>query len=596
MQRRSFGFIYIGLLFFSFFVFPAYSNGPARENAGKTEDTARTVEDTRIYLSRLEKIGFAGVILVGRGQDVLLAEGFGLADRERSLAWTPDTVSTIGSITKQFTAAAVLKLEEGGRLKVSDSLRLYFEDVPEDKKGITLHHLLTHSSGLSDPEEIGDWSPVPVDEYVRRVFARPLLFQPGNGYAYANANFSLLGAIIEKLSGMSYEAFLRERLLLPSEIKETGYLLPKWGKERLARGYLAGKLWGTVLDRPMASDGPYWGLRANGGLHSTAHDMFRWARALLAGRVLSAGSMEKYWAPHVSEGGDTYYGYGWSIAEGPGGTKIVTHNGGNGIFFADMAIVPEADLVIFLMTNVIAENRAANVLLEQIGRRFIAGQAYPQIPEVVDLDETVLKSLAGIYRLPGKGGAFRLTMDGPVLYIEAEGHIAFDLLNSVEDSEPGRLEKLNGLMERIISANRNGDFSLMFEAYGGRIPVERLKVRWAELTEDIEANRGRILNHDVLGSARTAGREETVVRFHGERGIAYRTYVWAPGEEGRLRGMSIRGLTVRLRLYPSSQRDFFTWDGGIRPPKTVKFEPGRDGGMRLIISGKTEQAAVRVGG
>ena len=103
--------------------------------------------------------------------------------------------------------------------------------------------------------------------------------------------------------------------------------------------------------------------------------MLRWARALLAGRVLSPESMKKLWAPHVSEGGDTFYGYGWSIAKAPDGTKIVTHNGGNGIFFADLAIVPDTGLVVFLMTNVIAENRSANSLLEQLGMRFLAGQA-----------------------------------------------------------------------------------------------------------------------------------------------------------------------------------------------------------------------------
>jgi CubicO group peptidase (beta-lactamase class C family) len=564
----------------------------ASGSASASDSDKAAIADTRTYLQRLEKLGFAGVVLVAKAGAPLFAEGYGLADRERGLRWTPATVSCTGSITKQFTGAAILKLEEEKRLNVTDPITLYFKDVPADKAQITLHHLMTHSSGLSDPEDIGDYDPVPLADYVRKVLAQPLLFAPGAGYTYANANFSLLGAIIEKLSGLSYEAFLRERLFLPSGMYETGYLLPQWGDGRMAQGYRAGERWGTVLGHPMAADGPHWALRANGGIHSTVYDMLRWAQALLQGRVLSPESMKKYWAPHVSEGGDTFYGYGWSIAKAPDGTKIVTHNGGNGIFFADLAIVPDTGLVVFLMTNVIAESRVANSLLGQLGMRFFAGQPYPPIPEIVDLDEAALKALAGTYRLPGDGGGYRLTMDGKALFIEAEGHKAFSLLNSVREAEPGRLDKLSRLMDQIISGNRKGDFAPLFKAYGGRLARERLKARWGEVTSEIEEGRGPILRHEILGTARTQDRDETVVRFVCEKGSADRTYVWDLKEEGRLLGMSVRGLSVHLRLYPSGQREFFTWDGGVRPPKLVHFETGSEGKMGLRLE-SAKDVAVR---
>ena len=312
---------------------------------------------------------------MAKGDAPLFAEGFGLADREHGVRWTPGTISDIGSITKQFTGAAILKFEEDGKLSVDDPITNYFDGVPADKSAITLHQLLTHSSGLADPD-IGDFDPVPLAEYLKRVFAQPLLFAPGKGYTYSNANFSLLGAILEKLSGKNYETVLRERLFLPNGMYETGYTMPAWGESRFAQGYEAdGGRWGTFLERPTAADGPHWALRANGGIHTTVYDMLRWARALLTGRVLTPASMKKLWAPHVSEGGDTFYGYGWSIAKAPDGTKIVTHNGGNGIYFADLAIVPDTGLVVFLMTNVIAENRSANSLLEQIGMRFLGRAA-----------------------------------------------------------------------------------------------------------------------------------------------------------------------------------------------------------------------------
>jgi CubicO group peptidase (beta-lactamase class C family) len=555
---------------------------------------AAAAGETRTYLQRLEKLGFAGVVLVARGETPLFVDGFGLADRERGQRWTPGTVSDIGSITKQFTAAAILKLEEDGKLRVTDPISRYFSDVPADKAAITLHNLLSHSSGLTDPD-IDDYDPVPLAEYLRQVFATPLRFAPGAGYSYENANFSLLGAIIEKLSGESYEAFVRKRLFLPNGMYETGYKLPLWGalgEGRVAQGYLEGKPWGTILGRPMAADGPHWALRANGGLHTTVYDMLRWARALLTGRVLTPESMKKLWAPYASEGGGTFYGYGWSIAKAPDGAKIVTHNGGNGIYFADLAIMPDSELVVFLMTNVISENRSANALLRQLGMRFHAGAAYPAIPEIVDMKEPAMAAFVGTYTLEGRN-SFRVTQEGAALFIEAEGGQAFDGLNSVREAEPGRLDKLTRLTDRIIAGNLKGDFAPLFKAYGGHIPIERLKASWADSFKELEKDHGKFLRYEVLGTARTEERDETVVRFACEKGSVDMTYVWDRDVEGRLLGRSGRGLRVRMRLYPSGERDFFTWDGGVRPPKPVHFEPGADGKMRLSLSDSTLRPATR---
>ncbi|MCK7476742.1 MAG: beta-lactamase family protein [Candidatus Moduliflexus flocculans] len=524
----------------------------------------------------------------------LLAQGFGLADRESGLRWSPATASNLGSITKQFTGAAILALEEEKKLGVGDPVTRYFDGVPADKASITLHQLLTHSSGLADPGDIGDYDPVPLPEYLRRVFAEPLLFTPGTGYEYSNANYSLLGAVIEKLTGLSYEAYLRERFFLRAGLYETGYLLPYWGDGRTAQGYVGGKRWGTVIERSMAADGPHWALRANGGIQSTVYDMLRWARALLAGRVLAPESMKKLWAPHVSEGGDTFYGYGWSIAKAPDGAKIVTHNGGNGVFFADFAIVPDTGLVVFLMTNVVAETQVASTLLERIGLRFHEGRPLPSIPEIVDLDPPALAAVAGTYLLPLNAGAFRLTIGagGTSLFIEAEGRPAFALLNSVRGADAARLEKLSRLADGIVAGNRAGDLKQLFDAYKGRVPIEQLESGWAELSATVEADNGRILRHEVLGTARTQEGDETVVRLHCEKGTFDLTYVWDLEVEGKLLGRSRRGLAVRQRLYASGERDFFTWDGGIRPPKLVRIEKASDGRSTLRL-GEHKAVAVR---
>lgn len=541
------------------------------------------ISDTLDYLRRLEKLGFAGVVLIAHDGSPFLVRGCGLADRERSIPWSPATVSTIGSITKQFTGAGILKLQEDGRLRMSDPISVYFKGVPKDKQSITLHHLLTHSSGLSDPEEIGDWDPIGREEYIRLVLDQPLAFPPGHGYQYANANFSLLAALIEQLSGKSYERFLRERLFLPCGMYETGYILPAWGDNRIAQGYRGEKLWGTVLDRPMAEDGPYWGLRGNGGIHSTAYDMLRWAQALLGGHILSAGSLKASWTPHVSEGDDSFYGYGWVVIEGPAGEKIITHNGGNMIFFADMAILPERKLVFFLQTNVIADVPSMNRFLERALARFLTGKPYPEVPDLIALPTESLAAFAGRYRLAEQAGEIKVTVEGNALSLEAEGPIAFSFLHSVESMGGKLSQRRNKLLDRAVAACRSGDFEPLEKAYQGRVSRERLRQRWQEIMGNLETALGPLQSHQILGTARMEDRDETVVRYFFERGSETRTYVWDKNEEGRLLGMSQRGLSPRLKFVPISENTFASWDGGLRPSKPLRFEKEPEGGWRLEL-------------
>jgi len=296
--------------------------------------------------------GFRGSVLVSKGGTVLLRKGYGMADREKGVPYDADTVFTVGSITKQFTAAAILKLEMQRKLHVEDAIGKYIPGVPEDKRPITLHQLLTHTSGL-DSDFAGDFDPVSRDEYVKRIFASKLRSKPGGAYFYANSGYSLLGAIIEIVSGLSYEEYLRDNLFLPAGMRDTGYRLPGWPQARIAVGYHEGKRWGRIDEKPWDKDGPYWALRANGGISSTLDDMLRWHLALSGDTVLSAAEKDKMFRRQVREGpgADTSYGYGWSIGEAAWGGRLIEHNGGNGTFFADFLRYVDDDLVVILSTN-----------------------------------------------------------------------------------------------------------------------------------------------------------------------------------------------------------------------------------------------------
>jgi CubicO group peptidase (beta-lactamase class C family) len=297
--------------------------------------------------------GFSGVVLIARNGEVAISKGYGHADLKRKLPFTSETVFDIGSITKQFTAAAIVRLEMDGKLKVEDKITKFFGDVPADKREITLHHLLTHGSGLF--LQLGDdYEIAPRDQVVRTMLDMRVSAPPGERHKYSNGGYSLLGAVVEIASGQPYETYLREKLFLPAGMEHTGYRLPDWSKVVVAREVnRAGDDWGTPLDHPWADDGPYWNLRANGGILSTVGDLYRWHLALVSNRILSKEARDKMFAQHMREApfSRSYYGYGWSIATTVRGTRLIAHNGGNGIFFANFRRYVDDDVVVIVASN-----------------------------------------------------------------------------------------------------------------------------------------------------------------------------------------------------------------------------------------------------
>lgn len=338
------------LAFFITFLFVHFLNAQLTK--------AEVLPKIEAYVADLEQKGNAGQLLVSINGEVW-SNGFGLADRERQERFTAETISGTGSITKQFTGAAILKLEMMGKLSVDDLITDYFEKVPSDKSEITLHHLLTHSAGF--PGAIGDdYKAITSDEFMKLAMATPLAFNPGDQFEYSNVGYTILAILIEKLSDKTYEQFMRDELFEPAGMWSTGYVLPKWTGKKMAVGYRKEKMWGALNEKNWGLEGPYWHLKGNGGILSTPADMLRWHQALMGDEILSAEAKKKYYAKHMSEGrgADSFYGYGWAIFPTPRGTDLITHNGGNGIFLADFLRYTEEDVVIYYTTNSVSpQNR-----------------------------------------------------------------------------------------------------------------------------------------------------------------------------------------------------------------------------------------------
>lgn len=304
-----------------------------------------------IHMSALEDAGFSGAVLVARHGRILLHKGYGLADRRRKISCRPDTIFDIGSITKQFTAAAILRLEADGKLSTDDPLSRFFDDVPADKANITVHQLLTHTSGL-DHGYGDDDSYLPKQLALDVFFEMPLLSESGTTYRYSNPGFSILAAIVEDVSGVPYETYLARELFQPAGMTETGYVLPDWEMDRMSRNYNGETDNGFTFNRNWGPRGPWWNCYGNGCILSTTGDMFRWEQALQSNRVLPAEARQELFAPHVPIGDGNSYAYGWVVGETARGTSWRGHGGGSDFgvkaFHANFA---DDGVVVIIMSN-----------------------------------------------------------------------------------------------------------------------------------------------------------------------------------------------------------------------------------------------------
>lgn len=563
----------------------------AEPPAVKRSDAELRQELDRL-MTRLEAFGFSGSLLVARDGRIVLEKGYGFADREKGVPFTADTVTCIGSITKQFTAAAILKLEMEGKLKVTDPISRYFEGVPEDKREITLHHLLTHSAGLLDL--LGDdYDEMPRDRLVREALASKLLWPPGTQYRYSNLGYSLLAAVVEKASGQPYETFLQERLLKPAGLTMTGYRGPKWDRATLAHGYSRQGDWGTMLDHSWAPDGPWWNLRGNGGILSTVGDLYKWHRALEGEAILSKEAKAKYQAPHVPEGGGTHYGYGWSIATTSRGTKLVTHDGSNGIFTADFRRYVDDGVVIAIGSN---RSDFSSIATAPSVARLVFGSDLQMPPEPVKMETKALERYLGSYALPSGG---RLVVSPaptnvgdpryPGVIVAAEGMDAFFLLAG-GTRDPEKTREMDKSLLAALEDGRKGSFALTGKLFG--IPVAQAEEGMRGYVGSREEHYGKLKGFEPAGTLINGERMSSYVRFLFEKGTVLTEFAWQnPEVVGNVRPVEE---PFSQRFVPLSATGFASYDPRSRQVSEIGFEMGEGGAVQALVVGTGELKAKRL--
>jgi CubicO group peptidase (beta-lactamase class C family) len=300
---------------------------------------------------------FNGSVLVAEKGEVIYKKGFGLANMEWNIPNQSDTKHRLGSITKQFTSMLIMQLVEEGKLKLDVPISTYLPDYSKSNGDIiTIHHLLTHSSGTpnytSFPGFFRDVSrdPYTPEQFVSFFADSTLAFKPGERYAYSNSGYFLLGVIIEKVTGKSYEQVLKDNITIPLKMNNTGYDHHGTILEKRATGYEKnGSNYRNAAYLDMSI--PY----AAGSLYSTVEDLYLWDQALYTNQLLSSENLDLLFAKHI-RAGSGYYGYGWGMGTRPIGTtndsvKVVSHGGGINGFNTSITRIPSDKNLVVLFNN-----------------------------------------------------------------------------------------------------------------------------------------------------------------------------------------------------------------------------------------------------
>ena len=375
--------------------------------ASMAQDVARMDQVVQSYVTNKT---FMGSVLVARGDEVLLSKGYGSANLEWNIPNSPSTKFRLGSVTKQFTAASILLLEERGKLKTDDLVKKLMPDTPAAWDKITIYHLLTHTSGIPNFTSFPDYGPqepfsATPEKLVARFRDKPLDFQPGEKWSYSNSGYVLLGYLLEKASGESYEKFVQGNIFGPLGMKDSGYDSNSAIIPRRAAGYAPGPVNAGFVHMSI----PF----SAGGLYSTTEDLLRWEQGLFGGKLLSAASLAKMTTPFKNE-----YACGVSVRT-VGGHKAIDHGGGIEGFNTFLAYYPEDKLTAVVLGNLTGDAP------QQIATRLaaIARGEKVQLPserKEITLAPKILEQYVGTYALATKINMM-ITVEGGQLISQISG-------------------------------------------------------------------------------------------------------------------------------------------------------------------------------
>jgi CubicO group peptidase (beta-lactamase class C family) len=440
--------------------------------------TAKILDE---YLTRISAFGYSGAVIVEKDGKIILRKGYGFANKEKQIPFTLDTPFSVASISKQFTAAAILKLEEQGKLNLNDPITKFIKDVPEDKKAITIHQLLTHTAGFGD--NYSGTNITDQNEAIKEILKQSLANPVGSKYLYSNDGYDLAGAIVEIVSGKDLRSFIRQNLFEPTRMKTAGFIGESnfWKRAQPAHPYN----YYTDNGSPQFDKIDWDGL-GSADVIVSANDLYKWELSLRENNVLSAGIKQKMFSPYSLESDGSHYGYGWHILKTERGTTEYYHGGSNipRGFTASYSRYPDERTTIIIFVN---------TMIDEVGfLRAVKGgivnitfdKKIEMPPSFITVNPLQLKKYAGIYQTDS-GSKFVVQFLNDNLMIGAIGQEAIDFLTTPDKELVEKLGNFNELTETFIE-----------KIVSDPITIPALKITF----DSFKQRNGNYKGFDILGT------------------------------------------------------------------------------------------------
>jgi len=488
------------------------------------------------YIESSVPAGFSGQVLLADHGVVVLRKSYGFADRAHRIPFTNETRTGIASASKQFTAAAILKLQDQGKLAVTDPLSKFFPDVPADKAKITLLQVITHTSGLAGGFA-DDFTGSDDMSIVRELFAKPLTAPPGTRFRYSSEAYALLGTVIARASGTTYHDYLRRELFDPAGMTHSGF----WSD----RGTPAAHAYVGWVDNGDASTWPRsWRVNGSGDVLTTASDLYAWDQALHAGKILSPPALQAYFTPLVDCGPfrpNAKYGYGLFFEQTDRGTPEIEHGGDTERGYnAAFSRFPSEGLVEIILANAYTARGSSLRAAVQpaVEAAYVDGKT-PSFRSGTLVPAPALDRLTGTYDLPG--GTLALRSDGVYLWATLGGQKTIDAslgygadAKSLADADAQTAR----LMDHLLAGDPSYYASVLAKDANGS--TDDFVNEWKRLV----ARHGPLLGYEILGSRvsyamtasgpRVGDQAITGVALHMRDSDAAISYFWLQRGAGQL--------------------------------------------------------------
>lgn len=544
-------------------------------------------------MSRAAVLGYGGQVLAEMHGEVILHKAYGFADRARRVPMRVDTRLGIASISKQFTAAAILRLRDDGRLALDDAVGRYVPELSGPVADLKLRDLLSHASGLAGGDAGGDFEITSHQDLLRRIVDRGLWAAPRERWIYANSGYSLLATVVENVSGEPYEEYVVRELFAGAGMEHSGFWhWPPVREGQVAHAYMAWRDEGSPAEWERN-----WRVYGAGDVLSTAADLYRWERTLRAGTVIDRKSADEAFSAQMPIEGGGAYGYAAFVYKDARGENVVDHGGDwqrgyNGVVFRYL----DRDALVILTSN--SRDQGEMWMRQSVQAeidRLVHGEEPKFLPPAVEpVPEALRETIAGSYALPES----RIVVfdDGTYPWIGAVGQGAVDLLAGYDDADRAATARGGERTKALLAATDRPE-----EAFAAAIGEEgaRYLPDYLQEWEGLIGDNGPLVDYTVLGTIRRRDAVVTHTRLTFENGVREMRFNWSELGNGRLVGTFVvpPWLPADIALgYPLAARPDGRGLVGYELFRElgVGVEP-TDGGLRITGASGTAVEAVRAG-